>query len=237
MIPRRFAPTRSPTSSSCTGWPGRWRGQPGPTVPVGAATVSPTPSVLAVAPSSRCWWPPTGLRNGELFALRPSHIDLAELEIHISQQLVETNSGERSVTAPKHGSIRTVTFAGFLQHDLKDLVDHRRQQAGEEDPIIFCAPRGGLEWRSNHTDRFRSAARRAGWPDHLTWYGLRHLYAVTMLEHLPLEVVSRLMGHHSPDFTAKRYLSLRVGWLEQARAVSRVVDPFESESGGVADGT
>ena len=83
--------------------------------------------------------------------------------------------------------------------------------------MTFCGAEGGLEWRSNHTRRFRTAAQRAGWPDHITWYGLRHLFAVTMLERLPLEVVSRLMGHHSRDFTAKRYLSLRVGWLDQAR--------------------
>ena len=42
-----------------------------------------------------------------------------------------------------------------------------------------------------------------------------------MLEVLPLEIVSKLMGHHSPHFTAQRYLSLRVGWLDQARDASR----------------
>lgn len=43
-----------------------------------------------------------------------------------------------------------------------------------------------------------------------------------MLERLPLEIVSKVMGHHSPDFTDKRYLSLRVGWLD--RAASRNMD-------------
>lgn len=163
----------------------------------------------------------TGLRNGELFALRASRVDVDRLEIQVVEQLVQQDSGRRYLDRPKHGSVRTVTFAGFLAEDLRDLVDHRRTVSGEEDPLLFCAPQGGWEWRSNHTRRFRAAARRAGWPRRLTWYGLRHLYAVTMLERLPLEVVSRLMGHHSPDFTAKRYLSLRTGWLEQVRAVSR----------------
>lgn len=54
---------------------------------------------------------------------------------------------------------------------------------------------------------------------------MRHLYAVTMLERLPLEIVSGLVGHHSPEFTARRYLSLRVGWLDQARSASRDFDP------------
>jgi integrase len=193
----------------------------------------------AVGPAGRGLQPMlvamTGLRNGELFALRPSRIDLAGLEIHITEQLVEEDSGARYFAPPKHGSIRTVTFAAFLQHDLKDLIDHRRAVSGEPDPILFCASRGGLEWRTNHTRRYRTAADRAGWPDHITWYGLRHLYAVTMLERLPLEIVSRLMGHHSPDFTARCYLSLRVGWLDQARAASRTFDP--DDNAGAVDST
>lgn len=182
----------------------------------------------AVSPEGRGLQPMlvamTGLRNGEMFALRPSRVDIDVLEISIETQLIEEDSGKRYEARPKHGSIRTVTFAAFLQEDLAALIDHRRAVSGEEDPVLFCAPRGGWEGRRNHTRRFRRAARMAGWPDELTWYGLRHLYAVTMLEHLPLEVVSRLMGHHSPDFTAKRYLSLRMGWLERARDVSRSLD-------------
>jgi integrase len=163
----------------------------------------------------------TGLRNGELFALRPSHIDVPGLEIHIVTQLIEEDSGHKYFGQPKGGSIRTIAFPAFLQHDLRDLIDHRRTGSAEDDPLLFCAARGGLEWRHNHTRRFRRAAGMAGWPRHITWYGLRHLYAVTMLERLPLEVVSKLMGHHSPEFTAKRYLSLRVGWLDHARDTLR----------------
>lgn len=163
----------------------------------------------------------TGLRNGELFALRASKVDIGCLEIRIDAQLVEEDSGHRDIDRPKHGSIRTVLFAGFLTDDMEALIRHRRRASGERDPLLFCAPQGGWEWRRNHTRRFRAAARQAGWPDHLTWYGLRHLYAVTMLEALPLEVVSRLMGHHSPNFTAQRYLSLRTGWLDQARRAAR----------------
>jgi integrase len=163
----------------------------------------------------------TGLRNGELFALRPSHIDLSALEIRVEVQLVEEDSGERYFDVPKQGSIRTVVLPGFLQHDLKELIDHRRSVSGEEDPLLLSAARGGLEWRHNHTRRFRRAADLAGWPREITWYGLRHLYAVTMLERLPLEVVSKPMGHHSPEFTAKRYLSLRVGWLDKAHETLR----------------
>jgi integrase len=162
-----------------------------------------------------------------MFALRPSRIDLEGLEIRIESQIIEEDSAHRYEALPKQGSLRTVTFAAFLQEDLEELIEHRRRISAERDPILFSSPSGGWEWRRNHTRRFRTAARRAGWPDEMTWYGLRHLYAVTMLEQLPLEIVSRLMGHHSPDFTAKRYLSLRMGWLDQARTAARNFDPFK----------
>lgn len=167
----------------------------------------------------------TGLRNAEMFALRASHIDLDTLEVSIEKQWVEEDSGNKYEAPPKHGSIRTVTVAEFLLDDLAALIEHRRTESGESDPLLFCGPGGQPDSRRNHNRRFRQAARKAGWPDRLKWYGLRHLYAVTMLERMPLEIVSRLMGHHSPDFTAKRYLSLRTGWLDQARSVARDFDP------------
>lgn len=34
---------------------------------------------------------------------------------------------------------------------------------------------------------------------------------------LTLEETSKLLGHHSPEFTARRYLSLRTGWLHRAQ--------------------
>lgn len=167
----------------------------------------------------------TGLRNAEMFALRANHVDLDTLDVRIEVQWVEEDSGEKYEAPPKHGSIRTVTVAEFLVEDLADLIEHRRKVSGEVNPLLFCGPGGQPDSRRNHNRRFRRAARRAGWEDHLKWYGLRHLYAVTMLERLPLEIVSRLMGHHSPDFTAKRYLSLRTGWLDEARSVARTFDP------------
>lgn len=183
-----------------------------------------------VGPNGRALQPvlaaTTGLRNGELFALRPGHLDLTNCEVRVQEQLVEEDSGRRYFTTPKHGSFRSVPFAGFLQHDLKNLIEHRRLQSGEADPLLFCAPQGGLESRRNHTRRFRAAARATGWPSHMTWYSLRHLYGLTQLEALPLEVVSKLMGHHSAQFTATRYLSApRTGWIELARASARAADP------------
>jgi integrase len=120
-----------------------------------------------------------------------------------------------------------VTFAGFVEHDLKELIDYRRWISGEPDPLLFPAPQGAWEYRRNFNRRFRAAASRANWPRHITWYSLRHLYGATMLRTLPLEVVSKLMGHHSPDFTAKRYLSPQVDWFDGARAASRALDPFD----------
>jgi integrase len=117
----------------------------------------------------------------------------------------------------RSGSFRSIPIPAFLRGDLEALIDHRRTVEGETDPVLFCAPQSGLEWRRNHSRRFRRAARLAGWPDHMTWYALRHLYGVTMLERVPLEVVSKLMGHHSPEFTARRYLSIRTGWLDRAQ--------------------
>jgi integrase len=80
----------------------------------------------------------TGLRNGEMFALRPHHFDLESLELRIETQLVEEDSGKRYEAQPKHGSLRTVTFAGFLLDDIAALIEYRRHVSGEREPVLFC---------------------------------------------------------------------------------------------------
>jgi len=177
----------------------------------------------------------SAIRSGELFALRADDIDVAGLEVRIREALIEEDSGERWFSPPKNGAQRVTILAGVLAEDFEEFIAWRRFQSGESNPLLYTAPMGGLGSRSNHSRRFRIAAELAGWPDGLQWRGLRHLAAVTMMAAPPdgmgltLEEVSKLMGHHSPEFTARRYLSLRSGWLERAKAAAAAFQADHSD--------
>lgn len=165
----------------------------------------------------------SGLRNGELLALRADDIDVAGLQIRVRESLVEEDSGRRYFAPPKNGHQRLTIFAGILADDMAEFIEQRQRVAGEPNPLLFCAAGGGVESRRNHARRFRVAARMAGWPPELQWRGLRHLAAVTMMASPPeglgltLEETAKLLGHRSPEFTARRYLSLRTDWMQRAR--------------------
>ena len=104
------------------------------------------------------------------------------------------------------------------------------QATGEADPLLFPAPRGGRGRRRNHNRRFRPAARAAGWADHHQWHGLRALFAQTALKPkaeggmgLSLAEVNRRLGHHSPDFTAKRYAQVFADYKGRASDAARAL--------------
>lgn len=173
----------------------------------------------------------SAIRSGELFALRADDVDVSGLEVRIREALIEEDSGHRWFSPPKNGNQRVTILAGVLAEDFAEFIDWRRWRTGEHNPLLYTAPMGGLESRSNHSRRFRIAAELAGWPAELQWRGLRHLAAVTMMAAPPdgmgltLEETSKLLGHHSPEFTARRYLSLRSGWLDRAKTAAAAFRP------------
>lgn len=165
----------------------------------------------------------SGLRLGELLCVRPSWLSLSGCEIRVRRTWVEPDRGAGYEDVPKSGRVRTSVFAGWLREDLADHVARLRHTTGERDPLLWPAPMGGRDRRRNHHRRFRRAADAAGWSREHRWHGLRALFAVTALLTtdqaglgLSLEETSRLLGHHSPEFTAKRYLRVREGWRERA---------------------
>jgi integrase len=63
----------------------------------------------------------------------------------------------------------------------------------------------------------------------ITFHGLRHSAASLLLENdAPLLEVSRILGHHSPDFTAKTYAHV------SNRRLRQVVDLFPRRGSGAA---
>ena len=173
-----------------------------------------------------CFAAGTGLRFGELAELRVGDVDTASLTVTVSRALVETEK-RRYVDLPKGGKARTTIMAGWLADPMSEYVQQRRRQDGKN-ALLWPAPAGGHTTRRNHSRWWKPVREAAGWDEDWTFHSLRHLYAVTALAPttqggwgLTLEDVSALLGHHSPEFTARRYLTLRQGIHQRAAAAAR----------------
>jgi len=109
----------------------------------------------------------TGLRWGEVAALRARAVDLDRRRLHVVEAASEA-SGRITIGTPKSHQARWVPFPRFLTEPLA-----RHLQGVQPGDLVFTAPEGGPLRNSNFRRRvFDRAAREAGLP------GLRpHDYA------------------------------------------------------------
>jgi integrase len=126
----------------------------------------------------------TGLRPGELYALRWEEINLVGNTVSVEWQWSQR---ERRRVRPKYDSTRTV----FLPPAAKDALEQVARVRDE----VFSAPRGGRLSGTVMGHYWPPVARSVGRPD-LTPHGLRHYYG-TLLARMglaPYEIAA-MMGH------------------------------------------
>jgi integrase len=139
----------------------------------------------------------TGLRAGELAALRVRRLDLVRGVVEVAESVAEVPGGFE-FGATKNYQRRSVPIPAFLVPALVDLVAGRHAE-----DLVFTSPTGKVLRQTNLYDRFfRPAVQRAGLPDATTFHDLRHTYAALLIsENANALSVMRRMGHSSVQVT------------------------------------
>ncbi len=176
----------------------------------------------------------TGLRMGELLALRWEDLDFHTRCIHVSR-----NYTHWTPTTPKSGENRKVDMSLELMQVLKDLEIDRQlekvtRQWKELPPWVFCNELGGL-LNPNHLRHriFYGLPKKAGLRQ-VRFHDLRHSFASLLLQQGESPVyVKEQMGHSSIQITVDCYGHLIPGGNRQA--VDKLDTPinrssFESKS-------
>lgn len=155
----------------------------------------------------------TGLRRGEVLALRWQDIDLNKGVLQVNRSLHQLWGGELVYTAPKsRRGRRPMPLAPTL---IKVLKSHREKQEayfnrlGRElasSNLIFMRPVDRTEVRPRYfSGQFKKIARSIGRPD-ITLHSLRHTFsAILMSEGYNIVEISQAMGHATPGFTLDQY--------------------------------
>ncbi len=167
----------------------------------------------------------TGLRWGELGALRIRNVDLVRGRLIIEASVTEVN-GTLEWTTPKDHQRRTVPIPDFLRAYLESAM-----MARSADDLLFPAPRGGvLRVRAARRGWFDRASTAAG-VDGLSPSELRHT-AASLAVHAGAHVlaVQRMLGHEKASMTLDVYSDLFDGDLD---LVAERLD--EVRSRGAAD--
>ena len=169
----------------------------------------------------------TGMRQGELLALRWRDVDLEEGVIRVNRNLVRVK-GEWLLADVKRERSRRQIAVGRLALDA--LRAHRLRQAekllllghrSDEATLIFTDGKGDPLNGYHITERaFKPLLKRLGLPA-IRFHDLRHTAASLMLSSgVRPDLVSRRLGHSSPAITLSIYAHLLPG--DEAEAVRRL---------------
>ena len=172
----------------------------------------------------------TGMRRGELLALRWKDVDLDGAKLHVEQSLEQTKRGGLVFKAPKtrHGR-RTITLPSStvaeLRAHLKATLE-RRLMLGQgkvpDDALVFATWDGNTRSPNAMSKEWRRAVHAAKLK--ATFHSLRHTHASSLIAAgIDVLSISRRLGHGSPDITLGVYGHL---FKPDDRAAAAIDDLF-----------
>ncbi len=148
----------------------------------------------------------SGLRQGELFALRWDDVDLKRATLSVTHS-VEEISGSLRLVEPKSSSGRRRIELSRLA--VKALTQRRAiaEEEGHYSPYVFPSPAGTLLRKSNFLRRMYYPLRaKADIPKTLPFHALRHTSAsLLLLQGISPKVVQEMLGHSDVRLTLNTY--------------------------------
>ena len=182
----------------------------------------------------------TGLRMGELRALRWRDVDFAKSLVHVRRNVTRAVEDD-----PKSGKVRSVPLIDRAARALDELS--RREHFTDPDDHVFPNQVGGPIDDNRLRRRFRAALKRAG-IERLRFHDLRHSFGTLAVQAFPLTDVKAYMGHadiattmiyvhHVPQHDAADRLGAVLDRAQDPRGgdVSRVVSRTEQFSAQLSD--
>jgi integrase len=154
----------------------------------------------------------TGMRRGELLALRWKDVDLDGAKLRVEQSLEQTKRGGLIFKAPKtrHGR-RTITLPSSTVAELRahlKATQERRLLLGQgkidDDALVFAAWDGATRSPNAMSKEWRRAVHAAKLK--ATFHSLRHTHASSLIAAgIDVLSISRRLGHGSPAITLGVY--------------------------------
>lgn len=164
----------------------------------------------------------TGMRAGEILALRWENVDLKEGVINVTQSLRQRKAGKPEFLQPKTSkSRRTVEISPMVVRVLKE---HKAVQAGErlqhgegyaKYNLVCCLKDGKPIHPGTLSGRFFAATRKAG--IEIRFHDLRHCHATYLLkDRVSPKIVAERLGHSTTRLTLDTYSHVIPGMQREA---------------------
>jgi integrase len=157
----------------------------------------------------------TGLRQGELIALRWRDVDFAGSAIRVRASYTNGH-----LTSPKSGKVRSVPMAARVGETLARLG--QREYWNGDDDLVFVGITGSYLDGSALSKRYRAALERASLR-RLRFHDLRHTFGTRVIGVADIRRVQEWMGHANVQ-TTMQYLHY-VPRPQDAALVGKAFEP------------
>ena len=159
----------------------------------------------------------TGLRLGELVALKWQNVDLNNKVIYIEKAVSIILQNHKTLTiedTPKTASsVRVIPISKQLLNILKEL-----KQNSTNDFVLVSHNNKQLQPRA-YQKSFENLLKKLK-IKHYGFHSLRHTFATILLENsIDIKTISELMGHSSPTITLNRYVHTNLNNKRKAMEV------------------
>jgi integrase len=164
----------------------------------------------------------TGMRRGELLALRWKDVDLDRGTLAVTGSLQGESRAGLNIASPKSGKSRSVALGAVT---VTALRDHRQRQAREqllvgdewrELGLVFSTEYGDFLSPTTLRLALRRALTRAGLPT-IRFHDLRHSAATLMLSRgVHPKMASEMLGHSTIAITLDLYSHVTANMQRQA---------------------
>ena len=144
----------------------------------------------------------SGLRKGELVALRWDDLDIQGRTISVSKQYVRNPNGSLELTRPKtENSVRLVS----IPQTTVDLLIQEHSKHPDS-PYMFPSPLTGEMYHPDSVVNLHKKILKDAGLEHLRFHDLRHTFATTALQNgVDVKTVSSMLGHFDAGFTLRTY--------------------------------
>ena len=179
-------------------------------------TADQSAQLLQAIAHSRVYWPvllalSTGMRRGEILAIRWKNVDLELGTLRVVESLEQTKTSIRFKT-PKSGRHRAVTLPAYAVEELRRL---KREQAEgllalgvrqTGDTLLCCRADGEPHQPLSLTYEFARFIRRLSDLPRVRFHDLRHSHATQLLASgVHPKIASERLGHASVGITLDLY--------------------------------
>ena len=164
----------------------------------------------------------TGMRRGEVLAVRWPDISLDDATLTVNQSLEQTKDGLRFKEPKSKRSRRRITLSALTvdalrRHKVAQMKERMALGLGRnDDGLVFTTLEGGTINPRNFSKEFDRIAKRGGLAG-VTFHALRHTHVTQLLrDGENIKVVSERVGHSSVAITLDLYAHVIPGMQEGA---------------------